>query len=217
MRTLYVYEHCPYCVKARMIFGVHALPVRLKFLLNDEEQTLFNLIGKKMVPVLEEQNGRIMGESMEIVHYIDHEEAVSRVIGKNNPAITQWLDSVRDDIRLLTLPHYVLIAFPEFKTQSAIDYYIHKKEQLLGTSLASLREKKQIFIGRLNQALQKLPPLMQSEETINEELSEDDFNLFAMLRGISLFRDIVFPKRLADYMVHFSRVSGVNLLHHYAL
>lgn len=217
MRTLYVYEHCPYCVKARMIFGVHALPVRLKFLLNDEEQTLFNLIGKKMVPVLEEQNGRIMGESMKIVHYIDHEEAVSRVIGKTNPAITQWLDSVRDDIRLLTLPHYVLIAFPEFKTQSAIDYYIYKKEQLLGTSLASLQEKKPIFIERLNQALQKLPRLIYSEEAVNEELSEDDFNLFAMLRGISLFRDIVFPQRLANYMAHFSKVSGVNLLYNYAL
>lgn len=217
MRILYVYEHCPYCVKARMIFGVHKLPIRLKFLPNDEEQTLLSLIGKKMVPVLEEQNGRVMGESMEIVRYIDHHEAVARVIGRSNPAITQWLDSVRDDIRLLTLPHYVLIAFPEFKTQSAIDYYIHKKEQLLGASLISLREKKQIFIRRLNQALQKLPALMHSEEAINEELSEDDFNLFATLRGISLFRDIVFPKRLADYMAHFSKVSGVNLLYHYAL
>ena len=37
--TLYIYDHCPYCVKARMIFGFKKQPVRIKTLLNDDEKT----------------------------------------------------------------------------------------------------------------------------------------------------------------------------------
>ena len=34
---LYIYEHCPYCVKARMIFGLKSVPIELEYLLNNEE------------------------------------------------------------------------------------------------------------------------------------------------------------------------------------
>ena len=44
---LFIYDHCPFCVKARMIFGLKRLPIRLVTLLNDDETTPFNLIGQK--------------------------------------------------------------------------------------------------------------------------------------------------------------------------
>ena len=34
---LYIYDHCPFCLKARMIFGLKNLPVELVTLLNDDE------------------------------------------------------------------------------------------------------------------------------------------------------------------------------------
>ena len=43
---LFIYDHCPFCVKARMIFGLKHLPIRPVTLLNDDETTPFNLIGK---------------------------------------------------------------------------------------------------------------------------------------------------------------------------
>ena len=65
---LYIYDHCPFCVKARMIFGLKNLPVELVVMLNDDEETPQRLIGQKMAPVLQKKDGSAMPESMEIVH-----------------------------------------------------------------------------------------------------------------------------------------------------
>lgn len=34
---LYVYDHCPFCAKARMIFGLKSLPLELSFLARREQ------------------------------------------------------------------------------------------------------------------------------------------------------------------------------------
>ncbi|APC11800.1 Glutaredoxin-2 [Providencia rettgeri] len=44
---LYVYDHCPFCVRARMIFGLKKLAVEQVFLLDDDKETPISMIGKK--------------------------------------------------------------------------------------------------------------------------------------------------------------------------
>ncbi len=44
---LYVYDHCPYCVRAMMIFGLKNIPFKKHVLLNDDEETPIRLVGKK--------------------------------------------------------------------------------------------------------------------------------------------------------------------------
>ena len=68
---LYVYDHCPYCVRARMIFGLKNLAFEKIVLLNDDESTPVGLIGKKVVPILIKENGEVMPESLDIVKDVD--------------------------------------------------------------------------------------------------------------------------------------------------
>jgi len=68
---LYVYDHCPYCVKARMIFGFKDIGFDLITLLNDDEKTPIDLIGQKMVPILTTEDNTHMPESMDIIRFID--------------------------------------------------------------------------------------------------------------------------------------------------
>ena len=44
---LYIYDHCPYCLKARMIFGLKNIPVELHVLLNDDAETPTRMVGQK--------------------------------------------------------------------------------------------------------------------------------------------------------------------------
>ena len=44
---LYIYDHCPFCVRARMIFGLRGLPVEEAVLLNDDEAAPIAMIGAK--------------------------------------------------------------------------------------------------------------------------------------------------------------------------
>ena len=64
---LYVYDHCPFCAKARMIFGLKSLPLELNYLLENDADTPTRLVGKKTTPILQKADGSHMAESMESV------------------------------------------------------------------------------------------------------------------------------------------------------
>ena len=68
---LYIYDHCPFCVRARMIFGLRDVAVEEVVLANDDEATPIGMIGSKQVPILQKEDGSFMGESLDIVRYID--------------------------------------------------------------------------------------------------------------------------------------------------
>ena len=50
MMKLYHYDHCPFCVRARMIIGLRGLNVEQIPLANDDEATPIGLFGKKWCP-----------------------------------------------------------------------------------------------------------------------------------------------------------------------
>ncbi|WP_230492940.1 glutathione S-transferase N-terminal domain-containing protein [Martelella alba] len=62
---LYVYDHCPYCVRARMPFALKNIPFEPVFVPNDDEDTPIHMISRKMLPILEDTDG-CMGESLDI-------------------------------------------------------------------------------------------------------------------------------------------------------
>ena len=68
---LYIYEHCPFCTRARMIFGLKGLPVELAVILEGDAATPLRLIGKKAVPILQKADGTHLGESLDIVRHVD--------------------------------------------------------------------------------------------------------------------------------------------------
>ena len=71
MLNLHIYEHCPYCTKARYIFGVKKLDVNINYILNDDVEGPTKMIGQKMVPILEYESSKFMGESIDIIRFID--------------------------------------------------------------------------------------------------------------------------------------------------
>ena len=68
---LYIYDHCPFCVRARMIFGLRDVAVDEETLLNDDEDTPIGLIGAKQVPILIKPDDMAMDEGRDIVRFID--------------------------------------------------------------------------------------------------------------------------------------------------
>lgn len=56
---LYIYDHCPFCVRARMIFGLRDVAVEEVILANDDEATPIGMIGSKQVPILQKKTVRL--------------------------------------------------------------------------------------------------------------------------------------------------------------
>ncbi|MCE0488510.1 glutaredoxin 2 [Pantoea sp. Mb-10] len=208
---LYIYEHCPFCVKARMIFGLKNLPVELIVMQNDDEQLPNKLVGQKMAPILQKEDGSAMPESMDIVHYIDNLDRQPLLQGSTNPAIQDWLRRVNGYINKLLIPRIAEAGFAEFATPEARRYFREKKQASLG-DFAELRKHAPGLIKNISDDLRQLDKLIVKPNAVNGELSEDDLHLFPLLRSLTLVAGIEWPSRVADYRDNMAKQTQINLL-----
>ena len=208
---LYIYDHCPFCVKARMIFGLKNLPVELVVMLNDDEATPKKLIGQKMAPILMKEDGSCMAESLEIVSYVDKSDREPLLTGKVNPAISDWLRHINGYLNKLLLPRIAQASFAEFATPEARRYFKEKKEASIG-SFDELKLHAEGYIKNVNDDLRKLDKLIVKPNAVNGEPSMDDIHLFPVLRSLTLISGIDYPSRVADYRDNMAKQTQINLL-----
>ena len=187
---LYIYDHCPFCLKARMIFGLKNIPVELIALLNDDEVTPTRMIGQKMAPILQKDDSRYMPESMDIVHYVDKLDGKPLLTGARNPAIETWLRKVNGYANRLLIPRFAKSAFDEFATPEARAY----------------------FVKNISDDLRALDKSIVQPNAVNGELSEDDIHLFPLLRNLTLVAGVNWPSRVAAYRDNMAKQTQINLL-----
>ena len=208
---LYIYDHCPYCLKARMIFGLKNIPVELHVLLNDDAETPTRMVGQKQVPILQKDDSRYMPGSMDIVHYVDKLDGKPLLTGKRSPAIEEWLRKVNGYANKLLLPRFAKSAFDEFSTPAARKYFVDKKEASAG-NFADLLAHSDGLIKNISDDLRALDKLIVKPNAVNGELSEDDIQLFPLLRNLTLVAGINWPSRVADYRDNMAKQTQINLL-----
>ncbi|OOF43517.1 glutaredoxin, GrxB family [Rodentibacter trehalosifermentans] len=207
---LYAYDHCPFCVRARMIFGLKNLPFELVMLANDDEATPIGLVGKKVVPILIKEDGTAMPESLDIVHYVDEHFGEKILSEQLRSEVEEWVKTVGRYYNHLLIPRFVKMDLAEFNTQSAVDYFIKKKTEAIGDFQQNLDETAN-YLVRLHQDLENLVPLIKSASALNGKLSLEDIMVFPMLRNLTCVRDIQFPPEVAAYLKTMSKQSGVDL------
>lgn len=208
---LHIYEHCPFCIKAEMIFGLKGLPVTYHVLLNDDVATPTEMVGKKMVPILEKDNGQYMPESMDIVHFIDSLDGQPWITKRHNKALNQWLSDIAPVVHKLVIPRNPQMPFKEFATDSAREYFTVAKTQMIG-DFAEHLERTKSYLAELNPALRQLEAWIESERAVNGELSEDDFHLFAMLKTLSVVKGVEYPAKVEAYRQRMAELTELALL-----
>ena len=206
---LYIYDHCPFCVRARMIFGIQQIPVELITLANDDEATPIRLIGAKQVPILQKLDGSYMGESLDIVRHINAQasQPISETI---RPEIQAWADKVGEYYNQLLFPRSIQLGLPEFATPAAVVYFILKKEASIGTGIAQMLDKTPELLAQIHSDLQTLASQIHSDTLNGSDLSMEDILIFPMLRNLTMVRGIQFPAVVQDYIANMAQRSQIN-------
>ncbi|MEF2073361.1 glutaredoxin 2 [Consotaella aegiceratis] len=203
---LYVYDHCPFCVRARMPFGLKAIPFELHFQLNDDEETPISMIGQKMLPILEDDDG-FMGESLDIVHKLDSLSGERIFAGEPSTAITDWISRWGSVMNGLVIPRTPDAVFPEFRTAEARAYFTRKKEAQFGR-FDELLAQTDDLIARLRPGLNELEAILPDAE----HPSIDDILLFPLLRGLSIVAGLTLPPKATAYRARMAERAGVPLV-----
>lgn len=239
--TVYVYDHCPFCVRVRFALGVKNVKHRVYFMANDDVEVPTALVGKKIAPIMEwKEDDLVMAESMDIIKLVDADERFGPT-GTIAPAtdrsdLSAWQKSVRDLLRVLQRPRYVATGLlPEFQQLDGRHAFIKnhqmppyaKDEWKNGTM--EMSEKVAIYaeamakdpagdIEELNRKLVELDDIIFSEYHCSPGgLSYDDVDLFARLRSITIIKDVTWPQKLRSYMDNMSELADVPLYDEMAL
>lgn len=204
---LYVYEHCPFCAKARMIFGLKSLPLELSFVLEDDADTPTKLVGKKTMPILEKEDGSHMAESMEIVHYVDAQygEPIVTPVGENSP-IKLWHDAAWRPILNLSMPRLASADFPEFATPEARAAFKTRQTKNFGDFDELLGRTPELLLEVEGQLAKLDAPLAE-----REQVDADDFILYPSLRTLSIVKGVNYPANVRRYMERMEQSTGVRL------
>lgn len=208
LMKLYIYDHCPFCVRARMAAGLFGADVEEVVLANDDETTPIGMIGAKQVPILQKEDGSFMGESLDIVRYLDRE---GRLKNEIRPEIQAWMDKVGSYNNKLVQPRTVKIGLPEFATAEAVKYFTDKKEKNIGSFSANLNKTAQ-YLDRIHEDLNDLDGLIHEvSDGINGEIGMEDILVFPILRNLTVVRGIEWPQKVIGYLMTMSEKSGVPL------
>lgn len=209
---LYIYDHCPFCVRARMIFGLRNLPVQLDYFLNDDDASPTALIGTKQVPILQKADGSYMAESLDIVRYIDTLSGSHHINETIRPEVQTWFDHFNNWGNLLITPRIPKLKLPEFATQNAIDYFIHKKQDSIGSFEQHLAKTAQHIAQAQTQLAQLSALLPENSIYLNgKDLSMEDIIIFPLLRNLSMVKGLIFPPNLLSYIQNMAKQANVNV------
>ena len=211
---LFSYDHCPYCVKARMILGLKNVDFELITLLNDDEQTPIGMIGKKMVPILQKPDGSFLPESLDIIAYIDGLDEFGEPMVRPSRemfSLDEWFQKIRLCVYGLAMPRWMKMDLEEFATASAREYFTRKKEEMVGSFQESL-DRSEALTKEAVEHLSELESLISGGTFFwGETLSLDDFHVFAALRAFTTVKALNFPPKIDDYMNSMSEKAKVPL------
>lgn len=218
---LYIYDHCPFCNRVRIVAGLLSIDLNLKYLANDDEATPKGFIGKKLVPILIKLDGKPMGESMEIVEYLNNlPENQFKLSSTANDFLEDWVSKFMPMLMRLTIPRSVKIDFKEFNSQAAKDYYIESKKEKFG-DFEQLIKKSPEFIAEVEQELEGLEAYFVKSNYIAKikkaKYDYADVNLYAFLRLATMVKGLNFPANVSEYLKIMQDKSKLELLENLAV
>jgi len=133
--TLYVYEHCPFCCRAVLIMGWKKIRYDTVVFGYGDFEGPSKLIGKKMAPILGylEEKGeskgqpKYMGESLDIVKFIDEREGVSLLKPETKRAdLEAWIKPLEQASGNLLKPRVRKVCPKDFATSADLEYHQKK-------------------------------------------------------------------------------------------
>jgi glutaredoxin 2 len=207
---LYMFEHCSLCFRVRMMAALKGLPLQESIVRDDDSDTMIDLVGKRVIPILVKDDANPMLESMDMVSYIEC-LGPPVLVGPQRKEIAAWADATVLKTAPLTMPRYPLLGLPEFATPAALAHYTARKFKTYG-DFAELRGHTREQIEAVVPKLDELDALIESPQAVNGSLSLDDIRVLPLLRSAAVVKGLTFPRRVRDYFETMMRRVGFKPL-----
>jgi glutaredoxin 2 len=201
-----MFEHCSLCFRVRMMAALKGRHLQESVVLDDDSQTMIDLVGRRVIPILVKDDGELMLESMDMADYIDA-EGDPILTGPERDEVATCAKGILAVSPYLTMPRYPLLNLPEFATIAAHDYYMVRKLKVY-EDFVRLRARTRELIDELMPHLETLDKLIESSTAINGALSRDDIRVLPLLRSAAVVEGLRYPKRVRAYFETMMDLTG---------
>ncbi|WP_325895318.1 glutaredoxin 2 [Grimontia sp. NTOU-MAR1] len=214
---LFVFDHCPFCVKAMMVAGLKKVDLELVYLQNHDVDARIEKVGANLVPILQKDDGSYMAESLDIAAYLDNLDGTPAFSeGTLDERITAWMNIAGQFGSRLIYPRWMMIELPEFQSEEAKSWFTKNKSAMIKMSFDEAFASSEEYIAKLNVELLKLDWLVPPSQR-NNMLTYDDINIFPFLRNYTLTKDLRYPGNVRQYLDEVSKLTGVALFDRVAI
>ncbi|MBY8317801.1 glutaredoxin 2 [Vibrio fluvialis] len=208
---LFIFQHCPYCIKAMMVAAYKKNDVEWVYLQNHDVDARIAKVGANMVPILQKPDGSYMAESLDIAAYFDvFDGQPSLTVAEFGDEISDWQRQIAPFNGPLVHPRWMMIDLPEFQLPEAKAWYTKNKSAMIGMSFEQAYANTADFLEPMNALLSKLNWLRLPSER-NNQLSYDDVNLYPTLRNLTVVKGIQFPERVRQYLDEITALTTIPL------
>mmetsp|Transcript_8830 Transcript_8830/g.15023 ORF Transcript_8830/g.15023 Transcript_8830/m.15023 type:complete len:313 (+) Transcript_8830:41-979(+) len=223
---VFLYDHCPYCTRVRIILGLKNIKHELVWMANDDFDTPISLVGKKMAPIFEynseEWGHEVMAESLDIIARLDSDPKWGPPLlrpASDRTDFRNWINDNKVLYNRLVNPRYARSPLiPEFTFQEAREVYVKRHPLPAPSDYDVLFAMSPQFVEEMNEKLLELEPMIFSAEHCTAGgLSVDDVELFSRLRGLTVVRGLSFPPKVKAYIETMSQKTKVPLYYQLAI
>ena len=204
---LYHYVHCPFCVRVRMGFGFLGTKYESVVTAYDDEATPIKLTGKKMLPIIEYDDGTTQNESLDLIKRQDTKLGLGwDELAANLESLNPLLDKIGSHVHNLAMPYWIWT--PEFN-ESSRNYFQTKKEVKRGP-FKNLVHNQKSYTDRLTTLLEteltpNLKPFYKSDK-----FTIMDIMIAAHLWGMYVVPEFRFSDAVNNYLQKVKDVTKFN-------
>jgi len=210
---LYIYDHCPFSMRPRLIAGLKNIKVKIIIVRVADLETVPNMIGKNVRPVLEKDDGTFMAESMDLALYLDRLD--SPII--TDPVISNKFEELKSEI----LKDYVALTAPlfvktcrEFQVQADVDRYQKREEDFVGVSFAEIEKDMSMFKQRLEKIIPEFEQFLVSD--IPNNMTATEVALFPFMAHLLNFKCSNLTTGLSEFVDKICNKTHQKLLPNYS-
>lgn len=216
--SLFVYDHCPFCTRARVILGLKKVPHELAFMAHADDSTPLALAGARAAPILQLPSGKVITDSMRIVQYVDEHYGGPVILApaSGREDLKKWVEESAHVIHALYHPRAHKAPFAELAQQESRDHFRFLQEKSNGSFEEALKRSPQL-LEEANALLERLAVMFYSEHSVNRALGYDDVDLFGRLRCLTLVRGIKWPSNVREFLDYMAEAGDVPLLDNMAM
>ncbi|WP_150465199.1 glutaredoxin 2 [Francisella sp. SYW-2] len=211
---IYLYHHCPYCIKVRLVADLSKLDYEMIILANDDEKSHIDRIGSKQVPFLEKDDGTFIIESDEICKFIAKTQNFDIAESMINSSVKELVAQLAEHYRRIVyprIPHHPRNEC-DFPTQSAKEYFINKKSQYIGDFDSLLKNPPYDSIIAINKILKEIEPFVKIPFINGDNFSWDDINIFPIFFILTMARDLLeVPDNINSYIKSIETKTNIEL------